>query len=42
MVEFKNLPAGSYELRAEVLSSSDVRGSAMQELTVMGLGSDIR
>ena len=37
-VEFKNLPAGAYELRAEVLSSDKVRGTATQELVVSGLG----
>jgi hypothetical protein len=35
-IEFKNLPAGSYEVRAEVLSASSVRGMAVQELEVMG------
>ena len=35
-VEFRNLPAGSYELRAEVLSVKDVRGTAVQDLEVMG------
>jgi hypothetical protein len=35
-VEFKNLPAGTYEVRAEVFSASDVRGTAVQELEVMG------
>lgn len=39
VVEFKNLPAGWYELRAAVLSTtSDVRGMASQELEVMGGG----
>jgi hypothetical protein len=37
-VEFKNLPAGSYELRAEVLSNSSVRGMATEELVVAGVG----
>ena len=37
-VEFKNLPAGEYELRAEVLSTDKVRGMASQELVVSGLG----
>ena len=38
-VEFKNLPAGAYELRAEVLSGADhVRGMATQELLVSGVG----
>jgi hypothetical protein len=35
-VEFKNLPAGSYELRAEVLSATAVRAMATQDLEVMG------
>jgi hypothetical protein len=37
-VEFKNLPAGAYELRAEVLSTDHVRGMATQELLVAGVG----
>jgi len=37
-VEFKNLPAGNYILRAEVLGSEDVRGMAEQELVVSGSG----
>jgi hypothetical protein len=37
-VEFKNLPAGSYELRAEVLTADKVRGMATQELVVAGAG----
>jgi hypothetical protein len=37
-VEFKNLPAGNYVLRAEVLGSNDVRGMAEQELVVSGAG----
>ena len=35
-VEFRNLPAGSYEVRAEVLSAKDVRGMAVQDVEVMG------
>ena len=35
-VEFKNLPAGWYELRAEVRSGKEVRAMASQELTVVG------
>ena len=38
VVEFKNLPAGEYELRAEVLSNVAVRGLARQELYVSGIG----
>lgn len=37
-VEFKNLPAGNYTLRAEVLSSDAVRGLAEQPLVVTGSG----
>jgi uncharacterized protein YfaS (alpha-2-macroglobulin family) len=38
-VEFKNLPAGEYELRAEVLgTNNNVRGMASQDLMVMGGG----
>lgn len=37
-VEFKNLPAGNYTLRAEVLGQDDVRGMAEQELVVSGAG----
>jgi hypothetical protein len=37
-IQFKNLPAGSYTLRAEVRSSTAVRGTAQQELTVTGSG----
>ena len=35
---FKNLPAGSYELRAEVFSADALRGQATQELVVTGSG----
>jgi hypothetical protein len=37
-IQFTNLPEGEYVLRAEVMSQSDVRGRAMQELTVTGPG----
>ena len=37
-VEFKNLPAGTYTLRAQVMSSDKVRGMAEQELIVSGAG----
>jgi hypothetical protein len=37
-IQFKNLPAGHYTLRAEVRSSTTVRGSARQELTVTSSG----
>jgi hypothetical protein len=36
IVEFKNVPAGAYEVRAEVLSGKAVRGTATQDLEVMG------
>jgi hypothetical protein len=36
-VEFKNLPAGAYELRAEVLDHESVRAMATQELVVAGI-----
>ena len=35
-IEFKNLQAGVYEVRAEVLSGNGVRGMATQELEVTG------
>jgi hypothetical protein len=37
-VEFKNLPAGSYTLRAQLRSNSDVLATATQDLFVNGLG----
>jgi hypothetical protein len=37
-VEFRNLPAGSYLLRAVVRSSDSVLGQATQELFVTGIG----
>ena len=37
-VEFKNLPAGNYMLRAEVSGAHDVRGMTQQELVVSGAG----
>jgi len=37
-VEFRNLPAGNYMLRAEVRSAHEVRGSASQNLVVTGSG----
>ena len=37
-VEFKNLPAGSYAVRAEVLSASGVRAMATHALMVTGTG----
>ena len=36
-VEFRNLPAGEYKLRAQVRSRSAVRGTAVEELVVTGL-----
>ena len=38
MIEFKNLPEGAYQLRAQVLSRDHVRGTARQELIVAGIG----
>jgi hypothetical protein len=37
-MEFKNLPAGTYTLRAQVFSADDLRGMAEQELIVSGVG----
>ena len=37
-VEFRNLPAGHYTLRAEVYSTASMRGTASQPLIVNGLG----
>jgi hypothetical protein len=37
-VEFKNLPAGSYILRAQVRSTEDVLATATQDLVVTGTG----
>jgi len=37
-IEFRNLPAGAYTLRAQVKSSHDIRGSASQDLVVTGSG----
>ena len=37
-VEFKNLPAGSYILRAQVRSAADVLATATQDLVVTGTG----
>jgi hypothetical protein len=37
-VEFKNLPAGSYILRAQVRSAADVLATATQDLIVTGVG----
>ena len=39
-VEFKNLSAGGYTLRAQVLSNSTVRSQAEQEIMVAGDGTD--
>lgn len=38
MVEFKNLPAGAYTLRAQVRSTEDVLATATQEVVVTGMG----
>jgi hypothetical protein len=37
-VEFKNLPAGSYTLRAQLRSKADVLATATQDLFVTGVG----
>ena len=39
-MQFKNLPAGRYLLRAEVRSTASVRGAAQEELVVGSLGED--
>ena len=39
-MEFKNLPEGEYELRAEVRSRTGVLGVDSQALTVMGVNSE--
>ena len=41
-VQFKNLAAGGYMLRAQVLSTSSVRSQATQEIMVTGDGADVR
>ena len=40
-VSFKNLSAGGYTLRAQVLSNSSVRSQAEQEIMVAGDGTDV-
>jgi hypothetical protein len=40
-VSFKNLSAGGYTLRAQVLSNKDVRSQAEQEIMVAGDGADV-
>jgi len=40
-VSFKNLSAGGYTLRAQVLSNSNVRSQAEQEIMVAGDGADV-
>lgn len=40
-VSFKNLSAGGYTLRAQVLSNSTVRSQAEQEIMVAGDGADV-
>ena len=39
-IEFKSLPAGSYVVRAQVLSSKDVLGTAREGLLVTGAGGE--
>lgn len=37
-ITFKNLAAGYYMLRAHVLSANDVRGTAVDDVVVTGIG----
>jgi len=37
-VEFKNLPAGTYILRAQIRSSAEVLATATEDLVVTGTG----
>ncbi len=37
-IQFKSLPEGEYILRAELRSRTEVRGHALQTLTVTGVG----
>ena len=37
-VEFKNLPAGTYTLRAQVRSAAEILATATQDLVVTGVG----
>jgi hypothetical protein len=39
-IQFKNLAAGGYTLRAQVLSTSSVRSQAEQEIMVTGDGTE--
>lgn len=39
-VEFRNLPAGRYALRARVMSTSAVLGSAVEGLVVTGMSTE--
>jgi hypothetical protein len=39
-IEFKNLSAGGYTLRAQVMSTSSVRSQAEQEIMVAGDGNE--
>jgi hypothetical protein len=41
-IQFKNLAAGDYTLRAQVLSNSEVRSQATQEILVTGDGTGTR
>jgi hypothetical protein len=38
LIEFKSLPAGSYTVRARVMSTTDVLGTASEGLIVSGAG----
>jgi hypothetical protein len=40
LMEFKSVPAGSYVVRARVLSRSAVLGTASEELVVTGAGAE--
>ena len=40
-IQFKNLAAGEYTLRAQVLSNSSVRSQAEQAIMVTGDGADV-
>lgn len=37
-ITFKNLPAGSYLLRAQVMSTSEILGTALDDVVVTGVG----
>jgi len=39
-LELKSLPAGTYEIRARVMSKNEVLGTAVEGLVVTGLGAE--